>query len=41
MLDSEWPARKAIYERWLATENFDAAGRQIVPLSDLQKEHST
>ena len=29
MLDSEWPDRKAAFERWLANENFDAAGRQI------------
>jgi RimJ/RimL family protein N-acetyltransferase len=28
MLDSEWPARKASFERWLAPENFDAEGRQ-------------
>ena len=28
MLDSEWPARKAAYERWLAPDNFDADGRQ-------------
>jgi RimJ/RimL family protein N-acetyltransferase len=28
MLDSEWPARKAAFERWLAPENFDADGRQ-------------
>ena len=35
MLDSEWPARKAAYERWLAPDNFDADGRQKVSLSDL------
>ncbi len=28
MLDSEWPDRKARFERWLRPENFDAAGRQ-------------
>jgi RimJ/RimL family protein N-acetyltransferase len=28
MLDSEWPARKREFERWLAAENFDDAGRQ-------------
>ena len=28
MLDSEWPARKASFERWLAPSNFDAAGQQ-------------
>jgi RimJ/RimL family protein N-acetyltransferase len=35
MLDSEWPARKASFERWLAPENFDAAGRQRVSLSEI------
>ena len=35
MLDSEWPARKAAFERWLAPENFDAAGKQKVSLSEL------
>jgi RimJ/RimL family protein N-acetyltransferase len=33
MLDSEWPARKAAFERWLAPANFDASGRQLSPLS--------
>ena len=33
MLDSEWPARKANFERWLAPENFDAEGRQRTKLS--------
>ena len=28
MLDSEWPARKANFERWLAPENFAADGKQ-------------
>ena len=28
MLDGEWPARKAAYERWLSPDNFDAKGRQ-------------
>jgi hypothetical protein len=27
MLDSEWPARRAAFERWLDSANFDAAGR--------------
>ncbi len=35
MLDSEWPARKANFERWLAPENFTADGRQIKSLSTL------
>jgi len=32
MLDSEWPARKAAFERWLAPENFDRDGRQKIKL---------
>jgi RimJ/RimL family protein N-acetyltransferase len=35
MLDSEWPARKAAFERWLAPENFDADGQQRTSLSEL------
>jgi RimJ/RimL family protein N-acetyltransferase len=35
MLDSEWPARKSAYERWLAPDNFDSDGRQKVALSAL------
>jgi len=35
MLDSEWPARRAAFERWLAPENFDAAGAQKVSLMAL------
>jgi RimJ/RimL family protein N-acetyltransferase len=33
MLDSEWPARKAEFERWLTPENFDASGRQKTKLT--------
>lgn len=33
MLDSEWPAREAKFERWLAPDNFDAAGRQRLSLT--------
>jgi len=33
MLDSEWPARKASFERWLAPENFTADGQQRESLS--------
>jgi len=33
MLDSEWPARKANFERWLAAENFDGNRRQKESLS--------
>jgi RimJ/RimL family protein N-acetyltransferase len=32
ILDSEWPARRAAFERWLAPENFDRDGRQITRL---------
>ncbi len=28
IIDSEWPARRAAFERWLAAENFDASGQQ-------------
>ena len=35
MLDSEWPARKKSFERWLQPENFDAEGRQRVSLAAL------
>jgi RimJ/RimL family protein N-acetyltransferase len=33
MLDSEWPARKAAFEHWLASENFSTAGGQKASLS--------
>ena len=35
MLDSEWPARKLNFERWLAPENFDNEGRQKLSLAAL------
>ena len=35
IVDEEWPALKAAYERWLAPENFDARGRQRTRLSEL------
>jgi RimJ/RimL family protein N-acetyltransferase len=34
MLDSEWPARRAAFERWLEPENFDREGRQIKKLGE-------
>ena len=40
MLDSQWPARKAAYERWLAPDNFDSNGRQKVALSVLMPKGS-
>jgi RimJ/RimL family protein N-acetyltransferase len=35
MLDSEWPRRKANFERWLAPSNFDSAGLQLCSLSSM------
>ena len=35
MLDREWPQRRDSLEQWLAPENFDASGRQIVSLAQL------
>jgi len=35
MLDSEWPARKAAFERWLAPENFDSEERQKAKLGEI------
>ncbi len=35
LLDRDWPAVRAAFERWLAPANFDAAGRQRSPLSTL------
>lgn len=32
MLDTEWPDRKARFERWLAPSNFDEQGRQRTKL---------
>jgi len=37
MLNSEWPARKANFERWLDPSNFGADGRQKVALSALNE----
>jgi RimJ/RimL family protein N-acetyltransferase len=38
MLDSEWPKRKAAFERWLDPSNFDANGRQRISLSTLNSK---
>lgn len=35
MLDSEWPARRAVFERWLAPENFDPQDRQKESLAKM------
>jgi len=34
IVDREWPARRAAFERWLAPDNFDAGGRQRARLAD-------
>jgi len=38
MLDSEWPMNKHYFEKWLADDNFDKAGKQISSLEALRKE---
>ena len=38
IIDSEWPARKQSFERWLAPENFDEDGRQKVSLAALNAQ---
>ncbi len=35
IVDGEWPALRAAFERWLAPANFDAAGAQRERLADL------
>jgi RimJ/RimL family protein N-acetyltransferase len=36
IVDSEWPAVKSGFERWLAADNFDAKGLQRQPLTALR-----
>jgi RimJ/RimL family protein N-acetyltransferase len=36
IIDSEWPALKAAYQKWLSPENFDAAGKQITRLEEFR-----
>jgi len=36
-IDAEWPALTAAFDRWLAPQNFDAAGRQRQSLSALTR----
>jgi RimJ/RimL family protein N-acetyltransferase len=38
ILDSEWPQIRAAFEAWLAPQNFDPTGRQIVGLSDFREQ---
>jgi RimJ/RimL family protein N-acetyltransferase len=35
IIDTEWPALRAAYQRWLSPENFDAEGNQRVGLAEL------
>jgi RimJ/RimL family protein N-acetyltransferase len=36
ILKDEWPQRRQALERWLAPENFDSSGYQIMRLDDLR-----
>jgi RimJ/RimL family protein N-acetyltransferase len=38
LLDREWPAVRAAFERWLAPENFDSAGIQRISLAALTQK---
>jgi RimJ/RimL family protein N-acetyltransferase len=37
ILDDEWPAIRANFDTWLAPDNFDAAGRQIRSLGEMNR----
>ena len=37
ILDSEWPRLRPNFEKWLSADNFDAAGKQKVQLSELNQ----
>ncbi|WP_394560171.1 GNAT family N-acetyltransferase [Aquipseudomonas alcaligenes] len=36
IIDGEWPACRAAFERWLAADNFDTEGQQIRRLEELR-----
>ncbi|MDW5375976.1 GNAT family protein [Halomonas sp. HP20-15] len=38
VIDGEWPALEAAFERWLAPDNFDSSGRQRESLSLLTRQ---
>jgi RimJ/RimL family protein N-acetyltransferase len=38
VIDQEWPALKAAFERWLAPDNFDASGRQRKRLKEFRTD---
>jgi len=37
IMDHEWPGLRTAFERWLATENFDAEGQQLTRLQALRE----
>ncbi len=37
ILDGEWPAVRSAFEKWLAPDNFDTAGRQRRSLADFRE----
>lgn len=37
MIDTDWPACRAGFERWLAPDNFDAEGRQRITLAEARR----
>lgn len=39
MIDKEWPALAAAFERWLDPDNFDSAGHQRKRLEDLRESN--
>ena len=36
VIDSEWPRLRAVFERWLERDNFDASGLQRASLGDIR-----
>ncbi len=38
ILDSEWPARRAAFEAWLAADNFDDSGAQRRSFAEIRQE---
>ena len=36
VLDHEWPASKAAFDRWLSADNFNAQGQQKQRLEELR-----
>jgi len=41
ILDREWPALRAAFERWLAPDNFDAQGQQRTSLTEMRNAKSS